>query len=39
MKYWFIRSPFRTLRWEDVLMSEVFNLYGIRSNAAKKNVD
>lgn len=38
MKYWFVRSPFKTRKWEDVLMTGVFNLYGIRGNAAKKNI-
>ncbi|MGD9157995.1 MAG: EVE domain-containing protein [Desulfobacteraceae bacterium] len=38
MKYWFVRSPFKTRTWEDVLMAGVFSLYGIRGNAAKKNI-
>ena len=38
MKYWFVRSPFKTRKWEGILMSGLFNLYGIRSNAAKKNI-
>lgn len=38
MKYWVVRSPFKTRTWEDVLMAGVFNLYGIRGNAAKKSI-
>jgi len=38
MRCWFVRSPFKTRKWEDVLMSEVFHLYGIRNYAAKKNI-
>ena len=38
MKYWFIRSPFKTRKWEDILMSGVFNLYGIRNYSAKNNI-
>ncbi len=38
MKYWFVRSPFKTRKWTDVLMAGVFNLYGIRGNAARKNI-
>jgi len=38
MKYWFVRSPYKTRKWEDVLMSGVFKLYGIRNYAAKKNI-
>lgn len=38
MRYWFIRSPYKTRKWEDVLMSGIFKLYGIRNYAAKKNI-
>jgi len=38
MRYWFVRSPFKTRKWEDVLMTGVFNLYGIRNYAAKNNI-
>ncbi|MEA3391832.1 MAG: EVE domain-containing protein [Candidatus Marinimicrobia bacterium] len=38
MKYWFVRSPFKTRKWEDILMADIFKLYGIRGNAAKKNI-
>ena len=38
MRYWFVRSPFKTRKWEDVLMAGIFNFYGIRSNASKKNI-
>jgi len=32
MKYWVVRSPFKTRTWEDTLMAGVFSLYGIRGN-------
>ena len=38
MRYWFVRSPFKTRKWEDVLMADQFKLYGIRNYAAKKNI-
>jgi len=38
MKYWFVRSPFKTRKWEDVLMNGVFHLYGIRNYTAKNNI-
>lgn len=38
MKYWFVRSPFKTRKWGDVLIAGVFNLYGIRNYAAKNNI-
>ena len=37
-KYWFIRSPYKSRTWQDVLMQDVFKLYGIRSHAAKNNI-
>ena len=38
MRYWFVRSPYKTRKWEDILMSGIFKLYGIRNYAAKKNI-
>jgi len=38
MKYWFVRSPYKHRKWADVLMFGVFNLYGIRNYASKKNI-
>ena len=38
VKYWFVRSPFKTRKWDDVLMDGVFNLYGIRNYASIKNI-
>lgn len=37
-KYWFVRSPYKSRTWQDVLMQDVFKLYGIRSHAAKSNI-
>ncbi len=38
MRYWFVPSPLKTRKWNDVLMAGVFKLYSIRSNVAKKNI-
>ena len=38
MKYWIVKSPFRTRTWNDVLTSGVFQLYGIRNHQARKNI-
>ena len=37
-KYWFVRSPYKSRTWQDVLMKDVLKLYGIRSHAAKSNI-
>ena len=38
MNYWLVKSPFKTRNWQDVLMSGVFKLYGIRNHQAKNNI-
>jgi predicted RNA-binding protein with PUA-like domain len=38
MKYWLVRSPYKTRKWEDVLMSSIFKLYGIRNYVARDNI-
>jgi len=39
LRYWFVRSPYKTRKWEDVLLSGIFSLYGIRNHAAKNNIN
>lgn len=36
MNYYFIRNPYKTRLWEDILMTGEFELSGIRSHPAKK---
>ena len=31
MAYWFIRSPFETRKWEDVLVNGVFRFFRYRN--------
>lgn len=38
MNYWFLKSPFRTRSWHDVLVKGVFKLYGIRNHQSKNNI-
>ena len=38
MNYWFVKSPFRTRSWQDVLVKGTFKLYGIRNHQSKSNV-
>jgi predicted RNA-binding protein with PUA-like domain len=38
MHFWFIRSPFKTRKWEDILVNGVFHLYGIRNAQSLKNI-
>lgn len=36
LSYYFIRNPYKTRLWEDILMTGDFELSGIRSHPAKK---
>jgi predicted RNA-binding protein with PUA-like domain len=38
MNYWFVKSPFRTRSWQDVLVKGIFKLYGIRNHQSKNNI-
>ncbi len=38
MKYWLVKSPFKTRSWEKVLLNGSFELYGIRNHQAAKNI-
>jgi len=38
MNYWFVKSPFRTRSWQDVLVKGVFKLYGTRNHQSKNNI-
>jgi predicted RNA-binding protein with PUA-like domain len=38
MQYWLVRSPFKTRKWEDILVKGVFHLYGIRNAQSRKNI-
>lgn len=38
MNYWFIRSPYKTRSWDDILLQDSLKLYGIRSYPSRKNI-
>ena len=38
MRYWLVKSPFRTRSWQDVLIKGTFKLYGIRNHQARNNI-
>lgn len=39
MKYWLVKSPFKTRTWEKVLINGSFELYGIRNRQASAFIE